>query len=326
MNTAVSETLPLLNGASQAATRSTLTDINRIIRSRLNTATTKGISSGDDVASDGNNFWLKPFGSRADQDDRSGAAGFDADVAGLALGIDGEIAQGTRLGVSFAYARADIDGNTNSGNDANVDIFQLTGYGSYDVSDDVQANFQIGVGKNRNEGYRALPSFGVVAKSDYDSLTATAGAGIGRTYTLSEGTRFTPSVRADYTWIKDDDYREKGAGALDLDVNGRTGDAFVVALDGNFSHDFAPGTTGSVNVGVGYDLANDRYALTSAYAGAPGAAFRTEGIDPSPVSLRGGAGLSHVVDSNTEVTLRYDVEHRTDFLSQTASLKVRWAF
>jgi outer membrane autotransporter protein len=277
------------------------------------------------VAIDGN-VWLKPFGSWTDQENRNGVAGYDANIYGLALGVDGDATTDTRLGLAFAYARADIDSDTAASSGADIDVYQLIGYGSHDFGNDIQADFHVGGGVNRTEGRRALPSFGVVAKSEYDSLTAVAGAAIGRTYQLGATTRFTPSVRADYTWIRDDDYTEKHAGSLDLDVNGRSADAFVIGLDGRWSHDFQPGTTASLSLGVGYDLVNAQYSITSAYAGAPGAAFRTEGIDPSPVSLRGGFDLSHHLGDTTEVTLRYDVEHRTDFLNQTASLKVRWAF
>jgi len=322
VNQAVSETLPLLSGASQAAARSAIGDINRVIEARLRS--TNGLSSGDSYAD--KNVWLKPFGSWTDQENRNGTDGFDANIAGVAFGLDGEVVSGTRLGLSFAYARADVDSNSTWTNSADIDVYQLTGYGSYQLADDIQVDFHVGGGMNRNDGHRALPSFGVVAKSDYDSTTAIAGAGISRTYQLDTRLHFTPSVRADYTWIKDDDYTEKGAGALDLDVNGRTADELIVALDGLWNYELQPGTFVDFNLGVGYDMLSDRYVITSAYAGAPGAAFRTEGIDPSPVLLRGGLGLTHNVSDNTEVTLRYDVEHRTDFLNQTASLKVRWTF
>ena len=42
--------------------------------------------------------------------------------------------------------------------------------------------------------------------------------------------------------------------------------------------------------------------------------------------LRSGLGLTHKADNGTEITARYDLEGQSDFLNQTASVKVRWAF
>ena len=67
-------------------------------------------------------------------------------------------------------------------------------------------------------------------------------------------------------------------------------------------------------------------AIASTYAGAPGAAFKTTGMDLEPWLARAGLGLSHTLPSGTEVSLRYDAEVRSDFTNQGASLKARWAF
>lgn len=66
--------------------------------------------------------------------------------------------------------------------------------------------------------------------------------------------------------------------------------------------------------------------MTSAYAGAPGAAFRTDGLGLERWLARTGFGLSHTLDNGTEVSLRYDAEARSGFTNQGAQLKARWAF
>jgi len=99
-----------------------------------------------------------------------------------------------------------------------------------------------------------------------------------------------------------------------------------VAVDGKLNYAFTANTNVSVNLGAGYDTLNDRASITSTYAGAPGAAFTTEGLDLDPWLLRAGVGFTHNTDNGTEISLRYDAEKRNDFLNQTASLKVRWAF
>jgi outer membrane autotransporter protein len=318
---AVSQTMPLLAGNSAIASNAALTGINRVIQARIES--NRGMSSGDAFYGD-HKVWLKPFGSLADQNDRNGSSGFEANTAGLALGIDGTVSEATRIGVAFAYAKADIDGNSNTApNSAEVDVYQLLGYGSHSLDHDMELNFQAGIGQNTTAGKRDILFLGETAKADYDSLVATAGVGLGRTYALSETTDFTPSVRADYTWIKDEGYTEKGSSA-NLKVDSRSTDELILGLDGKLSHEFMPGMRVSANLGVGYDALNSQSSITASFAGEPGAGFTTRGLEPSPWLQRAGLGLSTNTDNGMEISLRYDAEHRESFLNQTASLKLRW--
>ncbi|QLC72446.1 autotransporter domain-containing protein [Pseudomonas sp. LPB0260] len=318
---AVSQTMPLLAGNSAIASNSALTGINRVIQSRIES--NRGMSSGDAFYGD-HKVWLKPFGSLADQNDRNGATGFEANTAGLALGVDGTVSDATRIGVAFAYAKADIDGNSKvAPNSAEVDVYQLLGYGSHSLDRDMELNFQAGIGQNNTAGKRDILFLGETAKAEYSSLVATAGVGLGRTYALSESTDFTPSVRADYTWIKDEGYTEKGSSA-NLKVDSRSTDELILGLDGKLSHEFMPGMRVSANLGVGYDALNSQSSITASFAGEPGAAFTTRGLEPSPWLQRAGLGLTSNTDNGMEISLRYDAEHRESFLNQTASLKLRW--
>ncbi len=324
VSNAVSQTLPLLVGGSQVAASAALTGINRVVQARIES--NRGLSSGGEFYGD-KKFWMKPFGSWADQNDRKGVSGFSARTGGLAFGADATISDITRLGISFAYAKANVDGNsTVAPNSANVDVYQLIGYGSHSLDADTEINFQAGIGQNKNDGKRNILFAGTTAKANYDSLVTTAGAGLGRSYKLNPTTSFTPSVRADYTWIKDQGYTETGAGALNLDVKGRSTDELILAIDGKLAHQYTAGTTVTANLGLGYDALNKQSSITAAFAGAPGAAFTTMGLDPSPWMVRGGLGVVSNTASGMEVSARYDAEYRQDFLNQTASVKLRWAF
>ena len=318
---AASQLLPLLTGGSQIAAGVALNGINRVIQARIES--NRGFSSGDDFLGD-KKFWLKPFGSWADQNDRMGVSGYAASTGGLALGADTVLNANTRLGVAFAYAKASVDGNDHL-QKADVAVYQLLGYGSVSLNENSEINFQVGVGQNDNEGSRAIPLLNEVAKADYRSTTATLGVGYGHSYSLSERTRLTASVRADYSWMKDKGYTETGSSA-NLTVDSRSTDELITLVEGKLTHEINPGLTLLGNLGVGYDLLSERASITAAFAGAPTASFSTQGLDPSPWLVRGGLGLSYQANDRTEITARYDAEYRQDFLNQTASVKVRWAF
>lgn len=324
VSAAASQTLPLLTGGSMAAAGNALSGINKVIQARIES--NRGLSSGDGFFGD-KYVWVKPFGSWADQDDQQGVSGFESTTTGVAFGVDSAVNDKLRLGTAMAYAKADVDSNSSvAKQSADVDVFQLVGYGSYSLGNNSEVNFQVDVGQNSNKGRRSIAFTNSTATSEYTSYTAHAGAGLGRTYQLSAATSITPSIRADYTWIKDKAYQESGAGLLNLNVGSRDSEELVLGLDGKISHQLSDNTSLSANLGVGYDTMAKRSSITATFAGAPGAAFTTYGLDAEPWSARAGVGLTHTTANGTEITLRYDAEHREAFLNQTASLKARWAF
>lgn len=324
ISNATTQTLPLLTGNSMIAAQSALSGINRIIQARLEG--NRGMSSGDAFYGD-KNFWMKPFGSLADQGDRGGVSGFKANTYGMAAGFDGTLSTALRAGVAFAYVKSDINSKSSiAPNSSDVDVYQLIGYGSYSIDQRTEVNFQVDAGQNTNKGKRTIAFTSSIASSDYRSESTHVGIGIARSLQFGTQTTLTPSVRADYTWIRDQAYSEMGAGLLNLDVASRSTEALVVGVDGKLAHQINDQTTLMASLGIGYDTINKQSAITSAFAGAPGAAFVTYGIDPSPWIASSGIGLAYKTKSGVEITGRYDAEYRESFLIQTASVKARWAF
>ena len=324
ISNAATQTLPVLFGASSLVTQGILSNINQLIEARQDN--NRGKSSGDDFSGD-KNVWLKPFGSQADQKESNGAAGYKANTYGVAFGFDGSPSAGLRLGGAFAYAKSDITARSSvAPQSADINVYHLIGYGNYSFNDRTYVNVQADVGQNTNKGRRNITFASSIASSDYDSYVAHVGVGLGHTYALSAQTKLTPSIRADYTWIKDESYTETGAGLLNLNVDRRTTEALVFGMDGKLAHNLNAQTTLVANLGVGYDALNKQAALTSTFAGAPGASFVTSGIDPSPWLARGGIALAYRVKGSFEVIVGYAAEVRERFLNQTASVKARWSF
>ena len=320
---ALSEVLPMV-GASTTTANTTMTTINQVVQARNESAS--GLSSGDELISD-EHLWIKPFGSWARQDSSGGAPGMRSNVGGMAFGLDGSFNSRLTLGAAFVYANADTRNTGNSPRQSlETDVYQLVGYGTYQLDDATALRFQLDGGQNRNDGKRDIAFAGLNAKSSYNTWTAHAGVALDHTFSLSSATRFTPSVRADYTWIKDDSYTEKGAGALSLKAKSNSTDQFILGVDGKLSHDLTDRVNLSANLGVGYDFLADRDSITTSFAGAPGAAFTTYGGDVQRWLARGGTGLTYKVSEQVQLGVRYDLEKRSDYLNQTASAEARWAF
>lgn len=327
LSQAVAQTLPLMSASMNQVMMNAMDSTNRVIAARQEA--NMGGSSGDDFMGD-KYFWFKPVASRADQGNRHGIAGYRADTYGMIFGADVNVSDRHRLGVAFAYMNNDIDGKANaSSNSAEVDAYQIAAYGSHALAShaDIFLNWQADAGLNKNDGRRVINFGGLdrVAKSDFDSTTAHVGVGLGQRWHWSERTTFIPSLRADYFRIHNEAYNEKGADALSLHVNSANSEQLIAAMEGRVQHRLTDKAILSLNGDIGYDLLNSDNSITANYVGG-GAAFRTQGLELSPWLGHAGVGLAVNATDRAEVSARYDLEGRSDFIAQTASIKIRWAF
>ncbi len=298
--------------------------IDRVIRGRQLAG--QGMSSGDSFFAE-DNLWITPLYSQIRQDPRNGAGGYDADTRGAAAGIEGRLSNGGRLGIALAYGDTRVDGRSiAAGNDSEIDSYYLTLYGSRSLSrPGMLFDWQADLGLNQNESRRYMAFINRTAVADYDSHTAHLGVGLEQLFTWNERTRWLPGVRLDYTWLRQQSYSESGAGALNLNVAEERSDALVLTLEGRVEHRMSRGGRLLANMGLGYDLMNERSLINASYSGG-GAAFVSEGLDPSPWLVQGGVGLAWQTGDLAQLAIRYDVEGREDFLSQTASLRFDWHF
>lgn len=322
---AAAQTLPLNAGAQ--ATLGALSNINSIFAARFAPRAT-GMSSGD-VASN-KNVWIRPFGSRSDQDDTDdNASGYSADTWGLAAGVEGDVGE-TQLGLAYAYAKTQLNGNTRltgAGTSSKIDSHVIALYGSRPLNDMV-LGFQVDAGWNNNDSDRTL-NFGGLnrsAKASYDSWSMHLGGNLSKAIVLDQANTFIPAIRADYTRLKSQSYTERGADALNLHVKASTVEALTFGVDGRIVHALTPNSQLEAIVGVGYDAINDGSNLVASYSGVPGQSFVATGIDHGPWLAKAGLGYTYSLAGGTSISLRYEVNWRNDYLSQAATVKAAWRF
>ena len=325
LSNAVGQTLPLMTGSMMESTKSTLTSINRVIESRQDA--NRGLSSGDDFYGD-KQVWIKPLGAWTNQDDRKGVTGYSANTYGLVGGIDGEISDTTRVGAALAYAHTNVDSNSSAApQSADVDNYQAILYGSHSLDERTTLSLQGNVGTNKTKGNRVINFGGLnrVASSDYDSWSGHIGAGLSRSYAINQQTTLTPGIRIDYTKLHAQGYTETGAGALNLNVGSSNAEELILLAESRAAYQVTDHGTLIGNLGLGYDALASRNSITAAYTGG-GASFITQGIDPSPYLMRGGAGYVMTNSNAIEVTARIDFEVREHFDNETASVKIKVPF
>lgn len=325
---AVTQLLPPIGANTTQATLNVLHNAGQIILSRQDDKQDEGLSSGDATFM-GGKAWLKPFGSWAKQKSTQGYTGYESNGYGMMAGVDGQMSDNASVGLALAYSDNTIKG-LDAARTQKVDVksYLATLYGSYALNANTEINARLGGGFGKNEG-RSIIAFGganTVAKSDYDSLFLDASLGVSQAYKLSPATTLTPSVRVDYLYVHNDAYTQTGAGGFNQRIQSQTTDQLLPTLAAKLQHKLSPASGLSVNLGVGYDVLNDRNQVTSQFVGG-GPAFSTQGGKTSPWVTNAGLGFTYKPSTSWDVTARYDAQMRgSDYHDQSVSLKIRAPF
>lgn len=318
LSTAVSQTLPVLAGAGAQATYATQRALQQVIMTRLDAI------HGPDAPGAERNAWLRPFGAFANQGAVDGVPGYSASGGGLAAGIDAALSPDLVLGGVFAYSHASITGGDDLvPNSLGIDTYQIGLYGAYALTPDLDLNFQLDAGYNRNSADRTIAFMGLTTSADYDGWTGHAGIGLKKTFTLAPGVTLAPLVRLDYAQVDADGYSETGAGALDLTVSSQTYRELMLTAGLKGAYQLADRILLTATAGVGYNTLQNETQITAFYAGG-GPAFVTDGLDASPWLFTGGVGLVGMRAGSLDLSVNYDIEASpTGFVNQLGSLVLK---
>lgn len=325
ISNAVSQTLPVLSGATTWNTMSVLSSINRIIEARH--LKNKGISAGEDFSGN-NTLWMKPFGTWTDQGNQNGAYGFKANTGGLMFGGDTVLSQDLRAGLGFAWGNSYATSNAGvAPQNQSSNMYQFIGYGSYALTGNLEANFQANGGWNNNNSNRQIGFMGTSAQGSYSSAVWHVGGGVSNPYQVTETTQLIPSARFDYSWIRNAGYNETGASnGLALNVNAETYQTSILGVDGKVVQKLSDHNSVNANIGVGYNFSPTQTWVAAAFQGAPSLQFTTNGVNPGAVMGRAGVGYTYKLKENVDVGVRYDLDFQSQYTNQTATAKAKWMF
>lgn len=302
----------------------------RLAALRTGDTVATGMSAGN--ATNGMQFWGQAFGAVADQSDRDGVNGYDADTFGVAVGMESEaLGDNVALGFALAYATTDVDSENATTTKTEVDSYQLTLYGDYDLDSSTYISGQIGYSFNDNDSTRHNVGgiAGTNANGNYDSNQLSLRVEGGRSYEMSNDLTITPSVSMAYMNYDADNYTETGAGGANLTVDSDDLSSFEigVGVEAGWMLEQPDGSVMKpvIRVGVRHDLIGDEFEATNTLAGG-GAAFKTQGFDPAQTTFNGGVGMTYFSTENWDFTANYDAEFKSDYLSHAGVLKAAYNF
>ena len=286
----------------------------RLTGGSISTAS-QGMSSGDtnpDAA-----VWVQGMYNHSELDDTSKAKGFDADSAGVALGIEKFINKDVKIGAGYAYTNTDIDGFMRS---TDVDTHTAILYGEYkpsnwfingiatygwsDYSEDKNVS-----GQNVNADYD-VETLGLQAMTGYDMQV--------------KGFGFTPEVGLRYVHIKQDAYTD----SADQKVSGNDSDILTGVIGAKVNKTFALDNgmliKPEARIAATYDLFNDD--VNSVVTLANGSAYAVDGEALDRFGMEFGAGVTAEVNDNVEFSLGYEGKFREDYQDHTGLINAKYKF
>ncbi len=241
---------------------------------------TTGVPAGDGLSEIG--FWLQGYGNRQDKDDADGVAGWDGDTYGMALGFDKDIDESWSAGLAFSYAASDIESKNQYRNTLDIESYQVSGYGSY-VSADWYSDVVLSYAYNDYEGQRNLQTATPfsTANADYSGDQFQLRARGGWPFVLDSGLMLTPTVSIEYTYLKEEAYRETGAGNTGLEVDADSVEVLLFTAGGRAAYPTTLSNNITLVPEIGlqfrYDVIGDQIQVDSNFIGVNGAAFILRG-------------------------------------------------
>jgi outer membrane autotransporter protein len=286
-----------------------------------------GGGKADGASPTGQGLWVKTLGNRVNQDAVEGASGYHLATDGLLVGMQTELNSTTTLGIGLGYLDSDVDGQDfAASHSSDVESVQLVGYGRYALRDTGwQLNWQGDFTRSGVESERNITFIGRTAQAKYNGVAWHLGVGFSKAYTLNPQTTVQPMVALDWRRFKAEGYTETGAGALNLQVDEQTAHEAILKVGAQVQQQFTPKIQWLASAALGYDLRNQRNAVTARFTGG-GVAFTTEGLPASRTLGELGAGIQYKASDNLDLVARYDLRVRRGLRDQTASVRLSWAF
>lgn len=311
----LSETLSpdVSRGVLHAATNSQ-TLVSGVINERSSRARNAGVPTDKGV-------WLQALSSDANQDERRGVSGYDADSHGIAVGADGQL--NADLAVGLAYSYLDTDVKSDRGNKTQVTGHALTLYGNW-THDNWFVDSSLMYGWNDNESRRYIA--GTRAKGDYDSNVFGVSALAGYSVHLMPDVVLEPQVGARYANVGMDSYREKGSSAS-LNVGSQRYEVGEMGVGARLAAAFDVGT-GSLEpeakLMAWHDVIGDKTGTTSSFV-LGGDSFTSRGTTPVRDSYELGLGANYRMGA-WSVGGSYNYVTASGFDADGFTAKVRYAF
>ncbi len=270
----------------------------------------------------GVSWWVLATIDDAEQDSDAELDAFDADSRSVSLGVERTFGA-YQVGLSTAYLDADVDSRRLG--DDEIRALQVSLALSRTFGEHVLAA-NVGYTDSRTDRLRNVPiqtMNGIRAfalTSDIDAEQFAVSLGWSRSVEVSERLSLTPTANLAYSRLTTQDYVERGAGNLGLDVATEDTEQLIASLGLHLSYFTEVGDwllAPSLSIGVDHDLQSDAISSTSRFRGTD-FRFVTDGFAIEETRWRVGLGLQLLTLSGFGVSVALEAQRKDDYSSNVA--------
>jgi uncharacterized protein with beta-barrel porin domain len=315
---------------STFATKAMTGTVQGIVASRMASlrsgdAYVSGVAAGNGM--NANSMFLQAFGSMSEQDNKTVGSGtqfgYEADTAGLAIGADGLLSNGSVLGLSLSTSNTDVDGKGTGRARNDIDSYTASLYmDKATAAGYIEGSLTYGI--NENSSSRIIDTAGLnrTYSADYDSDQISLKIGGGIPNDIGDNTFITPFASLTATKISTDAYTEKSTTADDslrLRVAQADVDSYVGTI-GIKAHKVTDQGTPMISLAINNEFGDSTISSTNTYQGG-GTAFNTS-TDVEELSATLALGYKFGSDK-LSFTLGYEATaNDDDYLSHYGTAKL----
>ncbi len=284
--------------------------------------------SRGDIAS----FWVQSLGNYGEQNSRGEQNGFSYWGLGIALGADFPVDRSgnTMVGLSFVESWHSVSLNVAQHSPVQFYSTQLHAYARHQ-SGQLYVQGMAGGAYNTYDQQQRTVNFGGLARSaagDWSGFQYNGNIEAG--YLIRRGAyEMGPYARLSYLKLKENGYEETGGGAgVNLSIDDRSGESLRgtvgIAANRNIPLSYDSYIEAQVRGGYTREFMNDPIAVSARFVSG-GPTFTNMGNVWGENRFTAGLGIAHK-DSYSSVSLDYDAEVASGFMSHTAAVTIRFRF
>jgi outer membrane autotransporter protein len=268
---------------------------------------------------------LGSFGRLSGDDDTHD---LDFDVLGVAIGFDHRLDNDLAIGGALALSSSSLDTRKLSG-DGDLTTVSLGLYASYSPAAwyvDGALGYAHGWGTvSRTISFPGIDRF---AAADTDSNLFLSGIETGYRLALGDSTDLTPFAAFQTIVVGQDEIKESGAGAVNLEIGGQTVTSAQGMLGAELAHRFDLGLGAPLGLSLraawSHDVGDTDRSFDGRFEGSD-AAFTVDGARAPRDQARIGVGITLAAQA-MNLFLRYDGSFADSYRSQAATGGLRVSF
>ncbi len=271
-------------------------------------------------------FWITGFGVNGDRDSKDGVNGSDYDTGGVATGLDHQVTENFRVGITLGLSDTDVDYD-NTRDNSNVDSIYGGLYASYEYLHGYIDGIFIYADLDSKTN-RYVDFIGEKNKGDFDGYEVLTSIEAARNYTFKD-ILVQPLLGFEYSYQHQDKYTETG-GSSSLHYDDQSFESYKGFLGVKGSKYFYKNDRqsfwGQLQTKWAHEFGDTSADIKVSFASEPDYRFSIKDAKMNRDSAIFNTGLRYEPNKNTVFFVDYDAQVNNDTVVHMISGGIQLAF